>query len=89
MMKKNSPPKPSEKNPLPEPTAEERSRAASILGRAGGKKGGPARAKSLSPEKRKAISEKAIKTRWDKPESDMNSLARTMLDRVINPKGRA
>jgi hypothetical protein len=34
------------------------------LGRAGGKKGGTARAKALSPEKRHAIAKKAAKARW-------------------------
>jgi hypothetical protein len=32
----------------------------------GGKAGGPARAKALSPEKRKAIAEKAASARWKK-----------------------
>jgi hypothetical protein len=32
----------------------------------GGKKGGPARAKKLSPERRKEIARKAAKARWDK-----------------------
>jgi hypothetical protein len=34
------------------------------LGRAGGLKGGKARAKSLSPDKRKEIAKRAAKTRW-------------------------
>jgi hypothetical protein len=34
------------------------------LGRMGGKKGGTARAKALSPAKRKAIAKKAAKSRW-------------------------
>jgi hypothetical protein len=38
--------------------------AAVALGKLGGKKGGPARAKKLSPEQRKAIAEKAAKARW-------------------------
>ncbi len=33
-------------------------------GRKGGLKGGPARARALSPERRKEIAEKAAKTRW-------------------------
>jgi hypothetical protein len=33
-------------------------------GRKGGIKGGPARARILSPERRKEIAEKAAKTRW-------------------------
>lgn len=38
--------------------------AAVALGRLGGQKGGKARAEALSPEKRKAIAEKAAKARW-------------------------
>ena len=41
--------------------------AAVALGRLGGRKGGNARAKALSPERRKAIAQKAAKTRWKKP----------------------
>ena len=40
--------------------------AAVALGRLGGKKGGAARAKSLSPEKRSEIAKKAAQKRWDK-----------------------
>jgi hypothetical protein len=36
------------------------------LGRLGGKKGGEARAKKLSPERRKEIAQKAAKARWKK-----------------------
>ena len=36
------------------------------LGRAGGKKGGPARAARLTPEERKAIAKKAAAARWKK-----------------------
>ena len=43
-----------------------RNPAAVSLGRLGGLKGGKARAKALSPEKRKEIAEKAAKTRWKK-----------------------
>jgi len=38
--------------------------AAVALGRLGGLKGGKARAKSLSPSKRKAIAKKAAGVRW-------------------------
>jgi hypothetical protein len=38
--------------------------AAVALGKLGGKKGGPARAKKLSREQRKAIAEKAARARW-------------------------
>lgn len=40
--------------------------AAVALGRKGGLKGGVARAQSMSPEKRKAIAEKAAAARWAK-----------------------
>ncbi|MGD1892789.1 MAG: hypothetical protein ACFB15_19660 [Cyclobacteriaceae bacterium] len=36
------------------------------LGRLGGKKGGKARAKKLSPERRKEIAKKAAAKRWEK-----------------------
>ena len=36
------------------------------LGRLGGLKGGPARAKALSPKRRKEIARKAVETRWQK-----------------------
>jgi len=34
------------------------------LGRLGGKKGGPARAKKLTPERRREIAQKAAAARW-------------------------
>jgi hypothetical protein len=40
--------------------------AAVALGKLGGRKGGMARAASLSPAKRKAIAKKAAKARWGK-----------------------
>ena len=40
--------------------------AAVALGRLGGLKGGKARAKSLSAEKRKLIAQKAARSRWKK-----------------------
>ena len=36
------------------------------LGRKGGKKGGPARAKALTPERRREIAQKAVAARWAK-----------------------
>lgn len=39
--------------------------AAVALGRLGGKKGGPARAKKLSKKQRTAIARKAAKARWN------------------------
>ena len=47
--------KPRKKNP-----------AAVALGKLGGKKGGPARAKKLSSKKRKEIARKAAQKRWKK-----------------------
>lgn len=40
--------------------------AAVALGRLGGKKGGKARAKKLTPEQRKEIAKKAAEARWRK-----------------------
>ena len=40
--------------------------AAVALGRLGGLKGGKARAKALSPRRRKAIAKKAARARWQK-----------------------
>ena len=44
-----------------------RSQAASILGKLGGSKGGKARAKNLSRERRAEIAKKAAQARWRKP----------------------
>jgi hypothetical protein len=52
-----------------EPTrtpAKEKNPAAVALGRLGGLKGGPARAKKLSSKKRREIAKKAAKKRWAK-----------------------
>lgn len=46
--------------------AKEKNPAAVALGRLGGLKGGPARAKKLSSRKRREIAKKAAKTRWGK-----------------------
>jgi hypothetical protein len=50
-------------SPLPDPN-EGKNPAAVALGKLGGAKGGAARAKSLSPAKRKAIAKKAAAARW-------------------------
>jgi hypothetical protein len=42
----------------------EKNPAAVALGRLGGKKGGPARAKNLTPEQRREIAKKAARARW-------------------------
>lgn len=44
----------------------DKNKAAQELGRLGGKKGGPARAEKLSPERRKEIAREAAKARWAK-----------------------
>jgi hypothetical protein len=43
-----------------------KNKAAQMLGKLGGLKGGPARAKKLTAERRKAIAQKAAKARWTK-----------------------
>jgi hypothetical protein len=43
-----------------------KNKAAQLLGKLGGLKGGKARAKALSPERRKEIARKAAKARWGK-----------------------
>jgi hypothetical protein len=45
------------------------------MGRQGGLKGGEARSKSLTPERRKEIAQKAIATRWEKRNLPKGSLA--------------
>ena len=54
-----------EDQPMIEPPRK-KNRAAVTLGRKGGKKGGPARAKKLSPERRREIAQKAAQARWAK-----------------------
>lgn len=53
-----------------EPEAEQeddtRNPAAVALGKLGGKKGGPARARSLTPQRRSEIAKKAAAARWRK-----------------------
>ena len=48
-----------------EPAEPQKNPAAVALGRLGGKKGGPARAKKLSKKRRKEIAKKAARARWD------------------------
>jgi hypothetical protein len=52
------------KEPEPIPKAEGKNPHAVALGRLGGLKGGKARAKKMTPERRKEIARKAAKTRW-------------------------
>lgn len=53
-----------EEEPTKEPS-KEKNPAAVALGKLGGKKGGPARAKKLTAEQRKEIAKKAAKARWE------------------------
>ena len=48
------------------PPEDTKNPAAVALGRLGGLKGGEARAKSLTPEQRKEIAQKAAAKRWEK-----------------------
>ena len=45
---------------------EAKSAVAAFLGRLGGLKGGPARARKLTPERRSEIARKAVAARWAK-----------------------
>ncbi len=45
--------------------------AAVALGRLGGKKGGPARAKKLSKKRRSEIAKKAAMSRWEKTKEQL------------------
>jgi len=46
-----------------------KNKAAQLLGKLGGLKGGKARAAKLTPEQRKAIAQKAATARWAKKEN--------------------
>jgi hypothetical protein len=65
-----APLKPEPKKPIQFPTkAKKKNPAAVALGKLGGTKGGKARAAKLSPERRKAIAQRAAQARWAKGES--------------------
>jgi hypothetical protein len=55
-----------EDSDIPEDDEEARKAAARLLGRRGGLKGGPARAKKLTKERRSEIARQAAQTRWQK-----------------------
>ena len=58
--------------PVEEPVEPKKNPAAVALGRLGGKKGGPARAKKLSKEKRRSeIAKKAARARWGDQSSNL------------------
>ena len=50
------------------PPPPQKNQAAVELGRLGGKKGGKARAESLTPEQRSEIAKKAATARWKNPD---------------------
>ena len=61
---------PEEKPKDPQETAQNAiSEYLALIGKRGGLKGGPARAKKLSAKKRKEIAQKAAKTRWAKKQA--------------------
>ena len=71
----------------PEKPPPEKNPAAVELGRLGGQKGGPARAKKLSKKRRSEIAKKAAKARWkghrkDRSEHGVIEAARALLARV-------
>jgi hypothetical protein len=50
--------------PKPTPPDKQTAQARKKAGKKGGQKGGPARAKSLTPERRKEIAKRAAEARW-------------------------
>jgi len=62
-----------EDTPDEAPVEDGKNPAAVALGRLGGKKGGPARAKKLTKEQRSEIAKKAATARWSKESSDSSS----------------
>ena len=56
-----------------DPPDEELRELARKLGRRGGLKGGPARAKKMTPEERSESARKAAKARWDKKKREEGS----------------
>jgi hypothetical protein len=57
-------------DPQREPTVDAVKAAASLLGKKGGKKGGPARAAKLTPEQRQETARKAAAARWQRSGQD-------------------
>lgn len=55
------------------PMTQPKNRAAQLLGRLGGLKGGKARAAKLTAEQRSAIAKKAAQSRWVKKPDDESS----------------
>lgn len=59
----------SSQEPTAEPSGDGKNPAAVYLGRLGGKKGGPARARKLTKEQRTEIARKAAQARWAKKQT--------------------
>ena len=76
--KQTTPPKKSKA-----PTTRKKNPHAVALGKLGGKKGGAARAKTLSSKRRKAIAKEAVERRWDREGPDANEIAKSILDHII------
>lgn len=67
---------------MPRPTKKQLSDAGRALGSSGAaSRGGQARARALTPEKRKAIARRAIRTRWEGP--DPSDMVRVTFDDLI------
>ena len=67
VMRMSTEEEPEEKSKNPQKVAQEAISAyLSLIGKKGGLKGGPARAKKLSPKKRSEIAKKAALSRWGK-----------------------
>ena len=62
--------------------------AAVVLGRQGGKKGGPARAAALTPEERSQIARRAVQARWAKSKGSLPEPAAGTAIKQAAPKGR-
>jgi hypothetical protein len=65
-----APLKPEPRKPIEFPARPKKKNPAAVaLGKLGGAKGGKARAAKLSPERRKAIAQRAARARWAKDKS--------------------
>jgi hypothetical protein len=76
----------SEKTPTPKSgsaTNGAKNPHAVALGRLGGKKGGKARAKSMTAEERKASAKKAAEKRWEREGEDPIQIARRVMDEFL------
>ena len=70
-------------------TAKKKDPAAVALGRKGGKKGGPARAASLTPEQRSESARKAVQARWARAKRGGNEFQHEALPAIGDTSDRA